>query len=361
MTLVPCACGCGTLIEDKDKKGVPRRFVKGHSNKGFRIPINKDDLSKLYLEEGLSIQQTAEKMGISSRTVANRFKEFGIKSRTISDALTTFKIDKKELYRLYWKENLSTYKIGDMYGVSNFVVLNRMDRFGIKRRFKSDGNIIDIGIEDSDLYDLYVNKEMTLSEIATKCDVCISTIERRINDIGIDVDRSSNRGGRSSRYIDIDISKDDLHNLYCVENLSATQIADTCGVSRKTISNRLDEFGIARNQRRHKTQPEMVFEDICTKHSLPFHYVGDGSLWIGDNRKLNPDFIEANGKKIIVEIFGDYWHNPSLNPKIQEAATLEYRKRHYNRYGWESFFIWEHELKMSDADQFVLNMLEAFK
>ena len=361
MTLIPCACGCGTLIEDKDKNGVPRRYVKGHSRKGLRIPINKNDLSKLYLEEGLSPRQVAEKIGVSDRTVRNRLKEFGIKTRTISDALTTFRIDKKELYRLYWEENLSSYEIANRYGVTNVTILKHMVDFGIKRRAKCDCNIIDIGIEDSDIYDLYVNKAISMGEIAEKCGVSICTIERRINDIGVEVDRSSNRGGRSSRYIDIGVSKDELRDLYCVENLSATQIGDAIGVSRKTISHRLDEFCIPRSQRRHKTQPEMVFEEICTKHGLPFHYVGDGSLWIGDDRKLNPDFIEANGKKIIVEIFGDYWHNPSLNPKIQESATLEYRKCHYSRYGWESFFIWEHELKIPDADRFVMNMLEAFK
>jgi len=329
----------------------------------YKIPINKDDLLNMYWKDGLSIHQIAKKIGVSSRTVANRFDDFGIKTRTISDALTIFKLDKNELYRLYWEENLSSYEIGDMYGVSNATVIYRMDKFGIKRKFKSEGNRIDIGIEDNDLYDLYVNKEMTMSEIATKCSVSQKTIHRRIDYLGInkDIDTSANRGGRCSRYIDIGVNEDNLNNLYCVENLTATQIGNRYGVSRKTITNRLDEYGIVHNLRRSKTQPEVAFEDICTKHNLPFHFVGHGTLWIGDTTKLNPDFIEANGKKIIVEIFGNYWHDPLLNPRIPKTSTLEYRKCHYRKFGWESFFIWQHELKSSNAEQFVLNMLEAFK
>lgn len=108
------------------------------------------------------------------------------------------------------------------------------------------------------------------------------------------------------------------------------------------------------------TLPELKFEEICEKHKLPFRYVGDSSLWIGEEKgkKLNPDFIEANGKKIVVEIFGDYWHSPLLNRSLREGANLNYRKEHYKRHGWDSFFLWESDLKRSDAEQFVLNIFK---
>ena len=110
----------------------------------------------------------------------------------------------------------------------------------------------------------------------------------------------------------------------------------------------------------HHTKPEQIFEQICKRNNLDFHYVGDGSLWIGkkEEKQLNPDFIEANGKKIIVEVFGDYWHSPLLNMGMKESSTLEYRKRHYKQFGWKSIFLWESDLKREDAEQFVLNQLE---
>ena len=106
-----------------------------------------------------------------------------------------------------------------------------------------------------------------------------------------------------------------------------------------------------------KTKPEKIFENICGRNNLNFHYVGDGELWIGKDKKLNPDFIEANGKKICIEIFGDYWHSPLLNHKMREGGTLEYRKRHYKQFKWQPVFLWESDLKRKDAEQFVLNTL----
>ena len=112
---------------------------------------------------------------------------------------------------------------------------------------------------------------------------------------------------------------------------------------------------------KHHTKPELIFENICKEHNLPFHYVGDSSLWIGEGKGLNPDFIEANGKKIVVEIFGDYWHSPLLNTSLRGNATLPYRKKHYKKYGWKAIFIWETDLKREDAEQFVLATLEKEK
>ena len=111
---------------------------------------------------------------------------------------------------------------------------------------------------------------------------------------------------------------------------------------------------------KHHTKPEQTFEDICKKNNLPFHFVGDGTHWIGKKgqKRLNPDFIEANGKKICIEVMGDYWHSPLLNGRVNEYATLKYRERHFKRYNWYPIFIWETDLKRGDAEGFVLNKLE---
>lgn len=106
----------------------------------------------------------------------------------------------------------------------------------------------------------------------------------------------------------------------------------------------------------HHTSPERKFEEICEKYNLPFRYVGDGQLWIGKEH-LNPDFIENNGKKIIVEIFGDYWHSPLINPNLPERATFKYRKECYKKHGFKAYFLWESDLKRPDAEQFVLYTL----
>ena len=120
---------------------------------------------------------------------------------------------------------------------------------------------------------------------------------------------------------------------------------------------------ISRKKRKHQvfpnhhTKPELIFEEICKKYDLHFKYTGDGSLWIGKEEALNPDFIQADGQKIIVEIFGDWWHSPLLNQKLPKTANLNYRKKFYKKLGWKSYFIWETDLLRPDAEQFVLNTL----
>lgn len=114
----------------------------------------------------------------------------------------------------------------------------------------------------------------------------------------------------------------------------------------------------ARRFSTHHTKPELIFERICKENDLPFSYVGDRSLWIGNKRKINPDFIEVNGKKICVEIMGDYWHSPLINRNMKEYATLDYRNKHYRRFKWTPIFIWETDLLREDAEAFVLNKLQ---
>lgn len=108
----------------------------------------------------------------------------------------------------------------------------------------------------------------------------------------------------------------------------------------------------------HHTKPERIFKQICKKNNLDFHYVGDGQLWIGKDKVLNPDFIEANGKKICIEIMGAYWHSPLLNKNLREDALLSFREKHYKKYKWTSIFIWDTDLLREDAEQFVLNTLK---
>lgn len=103
-----------------------------------------------------------------------------------------------------------------------------------------------------------------------------------------------------------------------------------------------------------RTKPELKFIEICKKYNLPFRYTGDSSFWIGD---VNPDFIENNGRKIAVDVFGDYWHSPLFRPDLPYNQTYEGRKKIIEREGWESIIIWGSELKAPSAEKIVLNRL----
>ncbi len=79
---------------------------------------------------------------------------------------------------------------------------------------------------------------------------------------------------------------------------------------------------------------ELKFEQFLNSlYPGEWKYVGDGQLII--NGKC-PDFVNVNGQKKIIELFGDYWHK-GQNP--------EDRVKIFEPFGYQTLVIWESELK----------------
>jgi len=64
-----------------------------------------------------------------------------------------------------------------------------------------------------------------------------------------------------------------------------------------------------------------------------YMYVGNGKLIVGG---YCPDFMNVNGKKKLIELWGDYWHR---NHNTQNRIA------HFKKFGFDTLIIWEHELK----------------
>jgi len=62
-------------------------------------------------------------------------------------------------------------------------------------------------------------------------------------------------------------------------------------------------------------------------------YVGDGQLIIGGKC---PDFVNINGQKKIIELWGSYWH---------EGQNPEDRMKVFEPFGYKTLVVWESELK----------------
>lgn len=103
----------------------------------------------------------------------------------------------------------------------------------------------------------------------------------------------------------------------------------------------------------NNTKPELKFMSLIKKYNLPYKYVGDGKFWI---ENINPDFVDCNGEKVAVEIFGDYWHDPSKKKNLKWSNTEEGRKKILSKYGWKCIVIWEKELKDLSDDE-ILNKI----
>jgi len=77
-----------------------------------------------------------------------------------------------------------------------------------------------------------------------------------------------------------------------------------------------------------------------------YKYTGDASLIING---LNPDFANVNGKKKLIEAFGDYFHNANDNWRRSELGRI----MAYNSLGFDCLVIWEHDLRNKTDDELI--------
>ncbi len=85
-------------------------------------------------------------------------------------------------------------------------------------------------------------------------------------------------------------------------------------------------------------KPEKALNNLLNM-LLPkeYQFVGNGKIIID---RFCPDFINVNGQKKIIEMYGDYWHNLATAKKRDTR-----RLRVYKKYGYKTLIVWEHELK----------------
>lgn len=82
--------------------------------------------------------------------------------------------------------------------------------------------------------------------------------------------------------------------------------------------------------------PERRMLEMIERNNLPYKFVGDGSLII---KGFNPDFVNYSGEKILLEVFGDYWHN-----RLDWRARDIVRLKEFESLGYRTLIFWEHEI-----------------
>lgn len=89
---------------------------------------------------------------------------------------------------------------------------------------------------------------------------------------------------------------------------------------------------------------ELKLQSILDRYfPKEWQYTGDGLHIIGG---FAPDFTNRNGRKTLIELYGNYWHTrEGISWKYTELGRI----MSYNSLGFKCLVIWEHELKDEQA------------
>lgn len=292
----------------------------------------------------------------------NRIKHF-----TTKDGLTD----------LYWNQELSLAQISQQLNCAN--VQYWFEKYGIPRRVRSCYHKYEFSRDL--LFDLHWAKKLSIPKICKRLHVDDDTLKYHFKKLGVPF-------WKGKRQTEPLLSKEGLIMLYELREMTIKEIAELFQVGTHRVSNWLDFYQIQRRdhrlarvdkqmgltkRRRWRTdrahrekvmaanfaaraikpnKAEQRLLDILQRHSLPFEYVGDGEVVISG---LVPDFINVNGKKKIIELFGDFWHGERATRPTQ---TEHGRGAIFKKFGYRTLVIWQHELGDEDA---VVAKVKAFQ
>ncbi len=93
------------------------------------------------------------------------------------------------------------------------------------------------------------------------------------------------------------------------------------------------------------TRPEIKLDRLL-QENFPNQWLYNGdfssNVIIGG---LVPDFVNINGRKQCLELFGDYFHKPSKYIKVTPLREEGTRIEKLKEFGWDCLVIWEREMK----------------
>lgn len=105
--------------------------------------------------------------------------------------------------------------------------------------------------------------------------------------------------------------------------------------------------------------------NIILQKNFPdqFRYNGDFSTGVVLNGMI-PDFVNVNGKKQVIEVFGDLYHNEKemkkrFNESLSWKRTEFGRKAAYSQLGWDCLILWEGDIKRMKEEE-IVDEIKAF-
>ena len=201
----------------------------------MRQELNKETLTKLYLQEKRAIRDIAVMSGWSPSAVRYKCIKYGIKLRR-NTWNKKINIKKSVLQKLYVKEKRSSTEIADILSCNPATVLQRCREHKIPRRGKRIK-----GITKKLLQKLYVWEGRTTREIGRLLGCTAGPVLQRCKEFGIPM---RNRGT-----VRIEINNRMLRRLYLKQGKNKEEIAKIFNCSAGLVYKRIMQLGMKKEGR----------------------------------------------------------------------------------------------------------------
>ena len=200
----------------------------------YRIVLPIDEIIKDY-KSGVSSRALGKQYRVSKSTILDRLKEHDVIRKAKNEKKHHLKIDLPidEIIKDY-QSGVSSYELGEWYGVCSKTILNRIRDYGANVRsphLKMDLPMEEI-IKDYE-------SGMTTYELVVKYEVSISTLKRRFKERGINV---------RSPYKKMGLPIDEIIKDY-QSGMTIYELSEWYGASTWTIRERLNKAGVKRRGR----------------------------------------------------------------------------------------------------------------
>lgn len=255
------------------------------------------------------------------------------------------RLSRDELYELYWVRKLSLKRMESITGIPDATLRRWMIKDGIPLRSRSDALKLYIATHpDANQHHSYWKGKSLPKDMKDKMSAFrqgktyedLYGVERAIEvkkNVGDSIrgEKNGNYGKKRPKHVCEALSKAHLGKKLSEEHKA------------KILKESLKVQGMGK-----KSKIEKRVERVVHNFHLPYVYTGDGKLTIGG---LCPDFANCNGKKKLIELFGDYWHSDELVKKYGWKRGEFGRKAVFSQLGFDCLILWESEInKMSDEE-----------
>jgi len=266
-----------------------------------------------------------------------------------------FDISAYELKRLYWDERKSARQIGEMFGFCQVTVLKKMWKFGIPRRTDSEALSGDLnpmfGVhrrgKDHPWYGRHHREESKNKNRRSHLGKQLSKetkakISKALKGRKLSAEHKKAFAESFKRWVKENPLIGEHTPFYGKHHSPNTRKLLSEQAKKRWKNSDYRNIMVRKIMKAWRMKPnkkEKFLINLIDEHGLPFKYVGDGQFILGGKC---PDFLNCNGKRQLIELFGDYFHR---NDDPKERIDF------FKQCGFQTLVIWEHEL--NDSSQVI--------